>query len=422
MANGQQAPLILSRSGFIDQLKRYCLENSRIRALAFIEINNAVQVARLVQGTEAEEQLIDAVERLMLSNLSAYDCESLAKIQHHQFGVVLNHSAQETLKILEAFAESLDQQEVSIDSKTYHPKVMVGITPLTPEYRSAELAISAADEALYQARRTGNSMVKLVFPDDDKLNRYLDSLKLLPELRSGLLKKAFVLYAQPIVPIIPQAVVPKAEILLRYKAQDGRILSMDNFWRAAELFNVSKEVDLYVLEQCCRFLKEIPSETLYSMNISGATVRYPLFFETVRERIQHYGVDPERICFEIIENVADEDYEHASLLMYKLKNELGCKLSLDDIGIGSSNLANLPKYDVDFLKIDGTFVQNLLSQSYAELVVRFIDTAAKIHQKQSVAEFVEQPLQLKKLQAIGVDYAQGNLTGKPAMLFDPAVG
>lgn len=412
---------MLSRSCFMDQLNRYCLENSGIRTLVFVEINNAVQVARLVQGTETKEHLIDAVERLMLENLDGYDCESVAKIQHNQFGVVLNHSAKEALVIFEAFALNLDQQEVRIDGKTYYPKVMVGITPLTPEYRSAELAITAAEEALYQARRTGNSIVKLLLPDDEKLNRYLDSLKLLPVLRASLLNRAFVLYAQPIVPIIPQVVVPKSEILLRYKDSDGRIHSMDNFLRAAELFNVSREVDLYVLEQCCRFLHEMPTDTIYSMNISGATVRYPLFFETVKGRIQHYGINPEAICFEITENVADQDYEQASLLMYKLKNDLGCKLSLDDIGIGSSNLANLPKYDVDYFKIDGTFVQNLLTHSYAELVVRFIDKAAKLHNKQSVAEYVEQPLQLKKLQAMGVDYAQGNLTGKPEILFDPAI-
>jgi EAL domain-containing protein (putative c-di-GMP-specific phosphodiesterase class I) len=96
-------------------------------------------------------------------------------------------------------------------------------------------------------------------------------------------------------------------------------------------------------------------------------------------------------------------------------------LSLDDIGIGSSNLANLPKYDVNYLKIDGSFVQTLLSQPYSELAVRFIEAAAKFHHKQSVAEYVEQPLQLQKLQDIGVDYAQGYLSGKPEMLFDPSL-
>jgi EAL domain-containing protein (putative c-di-GMP-specific phosphodiesterase class I) len=246
-------------------------------------------------------------------------------------------------------------------------------------------------------------------------------LKLLPQLRQGLLKKNLVLYAQPIVATTQVSVPLKSEILLRYQTAEGLIKPPLDYLRAAALFNVSREVDLYVLEQCCRFLQQHPSEHCYSINISGATVRYPAFFDEVKKTVEYYGIASEQLCFEITENVADQDYNQASLLMFRLKNELGCQLSLDDIGIGSSNLANLPKYDVDYLKIDGSFVRALLSEPYAEHVVKFIDTAAKLHGKQSVAEHIEQPLQLKKIQEIGVDFAQGYLTGKPEMLFDPAL-
>ncbi|WP_305907700.1 GGDEF domain-containing protein [Methylomarinum sp. Ch1-1] len=403
---------------FIGELKRFFLQNNRIRTLALIELNNAYQVARLIQGNEAEDQLITTVERYIFTFLRDYDCEIAVKIEPNRFAVVLNHDAKAVLGIFETLAETMDQLEVSIADKTYYPKVMTGITPLTPEYRSAELAFSAADEALYQARRMGNSIVKLLLPDDDKLHRYTKSLRLLPVLREGLLKKSFVFYAQPIIPINAENNMSKAEILLRYKAADGRILPPREYLYTAALFNVSREVDLYVLEHCCRFLRDQPSDTAYSINISGATVRYPPFFDKVKQCIRFYGVDSEQICFEITENVADQDYHQASLLMYRLKNELGCQLSLDDIGIGSSNLANLPKYDVDYLKIDGSFVQTLLTEPYSEQVVRFIDAAAKLHQKFSVAEYVEHPMQLQKLNDIGVDYAQGYLTGKPEMLFD----
>ncbi|MCL7419740.1 MAG: GGDEF domain-containing phosphodiesterase [Methylobacter sp.] len=420
MPNEQRPLEIFPRAGFIDLLKHYCQENEHPSVLALVEINNAFQVARLIQGMDAEEQLITTVERLIISSLSVHDCAFAGKTQNHQYGIVLNHASKEAREIFEALAQALDKLEVDIAGKTYYPKVMIGIAPLTPEFRSAELALSVAEEALYQARRIGNSIVNLLAPDDVRLHRYLDCLKLLPELRAGLLKKAFVFYAQPIVSITGQGAVPKAEVLLRYKASDGRILPSAGYLQTAALFNVSREVDLYALEHCCRFFKEKPSNTVYSINISGATVRYPFFFESVKERIHYYGLDPSQICFEITENVADQDYDRASLLMFKLKNELGCKLSLDDIGIGSSNLANLPKYDVDYMKIDGSFVQTLLSQPYAELIVRFIDTAAKLHHKQTIAEYVEQPVQLKKLQEIGVDFSQGCLTGRPEMLFNPS--
>ncbi|NOR72155.1 MAG: EAL domain-containing protein, partial [Methylomarinum sp.] len=130
-------------------------------------------------------------------------------------------------------------------------------------------------------------------------------------------------------------------------------------------------------------------------------------------------VNPEQVCFEITENVADKDYEQASQLMFKLKNELGCQLSLDDIGIGSSNLANLSKFHVDNLKIDGYFVQHMLKEPYSEQVIRFIISSAKLLNKKTIAEYVEHAEEQKKLQELGVDYIQGYLTGRPELLFDP---
>lgn len=120
------------------------------------------------------------------------------------------------------------------------------------------------------------------------------------------------------------------------------------------------------------------------------------------------------------ENVADQDIDDATILMRRLKEELGCQLSLDDIGVGSSNLATMPKFNVDYMKIDGSYIRNFLNDPYAELVVRFINEAAKLEGKKTVAEFVETAEQLEKLGKIGVDYGQGYLLGKPELLFDPA--
>ena len=106
--------------------------------------------------------------------------------------------------------------------------------------------------------------------------------------------------------------------------------------------------------------------------------------------------------------------------MHLLKDRLGCQLSLDDIGVGSSNLANLSKYKVDFFKIDGTYITDILNNPYSELVVSFIRTAAELFDKKTIAEYVENKQQLEKLKSLGVDYSQGYLTGMPELLFDPS--
>lgn len=343
MANNK--PELLNRNEFIDKIQRLCRHKQQPSSLAFIEINNAVQVARLLQGCWAEQKLINVVEDIIVDHVAGSGCLTICKENHHLFALVFNRPVEETVDIIELLADIVDRQELKIsdtenksNSKIYYPKLNIGITPLAPHYNRAEVAMTAAEEALYQARHVGNSIVRVVLPDNQGLHHLFDCLHSLPLLRAGLVEKSFVLYAQPIVPIASHQGVLKAEVLLRYKDQNGRIFPPWKFLQAAALFNVSREVDLYVVENFCRFMQQHPGETMYSLNISGSTVRYPQFFDFVKKQFKFFGVNPQRVCFEITENVADKDYEQASQLMFKLKNELGCQLSLDDIGIGSSNL------------------------------------------------------------------------------------
>jgi EAL domain-containing protein (putative c-di-GMP-specific phosphodiesterase class I) len=160
---------------------------------------------------------------------------------------------------------------------------------------------------------------------------------------------------------------------------------------------------------------------MYSLNISGNTIRYNRFIDMLDKEFNDFKVNPEQVCFEITETVADRDYKQAIQFMNALKKRLGCRISMDDIGIGSSNLANLAKFNVDFMKIDGAYINNLLTEPYSELVVSFISSAAKIYGRKTIAEYVESEAQLNKLAELGVDYVQGYLLGKPELLFDPGL-
>ncbi|MSS76432.1 MAG: EAL domain-containing protein [Methyloglobulus sp.] len=235
-------------------------------------------------------------------------------------------------------------------------------TLLSPEYKTPERILAAVDEALFQARRTGNGIVKLIEHDDPILHDYYDSLKLLPTITEGIKKQSFVLFSQPIAPITQQIEAQqKLEILLRYKNIDGQIDSNHRFLQTAELFHISREVDFYVVHQFCRyFAQKSISNTLCSLNISGSTIRYSPFIDMLAKEFKRSGVNPGQVCFEITETVADRDYKQAIHFMNLLKSRLGCQLSLDDIGIGLSNLANLSKFNVDYLKIDRSFINDIL--------------------------------------------------------------
>ena len=414
---------LLTRPYFIKAIGHISSNKDPQHTLIYTEINHAPKVASLLQGIAAEEKLIGAVQLVISNRIKKLPNACMGKLGWNRFAVLLKLPVKESLEIAEDLAQLLDSQPIDIDGISYYPKLIIGVTPLSPEYKSPERILAAVDEALFQARRTGNSIVKLIEHDDPVLHDYYDSLSLLPIITEGLKSRTFVLFAQAIVPIGQHIEPnPKYEVLLRYKNEEGNIDPESRFLQAAELFHISREVDYYVVHQFCRYCAEHrDTNAVYSLNISGSTVRYGPFIDTLANEFKWFGVNPEQVCFEITETVVDRDYTQAIEFMNLLKNRLGCQLSLDDIGIGSSNLGNLAKFNVDFMKIDGSFIKNILTDPYSELVVNFIKSAAKLYGRKTIAEYVENVQQLERLEQIGVDYAQGYFTGKPEQLFDPAL-
>jgi EAL domain-containing protein (putative c-di-GMP-specific phosphodiesterase class I) len=413
---------LLNRPSFIQAIGHISSSNDPHHTLIYTEINHAPKVASLLQGIAAEEQLISAIQLAIYNEIKKFPDACMGKLGWNRFAIILKLSVEESLEVAKDLAGLLDSQSVDIDGISYFPKLIIGVTPLSPEYKTPERILAAVDEALFQARRTGNSVVKLIEHDDPILHDYYESLRLLPVITEGLKSRSFVLFAQPIVPIGQQVMAgQKFEVLLRYKNEQGDIDQKSRFLQTAELFHISREVDYYVVHQFCRyFAGQRHTNAVYSLNISGSTIRYSPFIDILEKEFKDFGVNPEQVCFEITETVVDRDYTQAIYFMNLLKSRLGCQLSLDDIGIGSSNLANLSKFNVDFMKIDGSFIKNFLADPYSELVVSFITSAAKLYGRKTIAEYVENAQQLGKLQEMGVDFAQGYFTGKPEHLFDPA--
>jgi EAL domain-containing protein (putative c-di-GMP-specific phosphodiesterase class I) len=414
---------LLARPSFIQTIGQISSSNGPCHTLIYTEINQVPKIASLMQGIVAEERLICTIQQIIYDRVKNLPNACMGKLGWNRFAVILKLPVKESLEIAEDLAQLLDNQSIDIDGVSYYPKLIIGVTPLSPEYKTPERILAAVDEALFQARRTGNSIVKLIEHDDPVLHDYYESLRLLPVITEGLKNRSFVLFAQPIVAIGPQETGgQKYEVLLRYKNEEGDIDSKSRFLYTAELFHISREVDFYVVHHFCRyFAQQQQANIVYSLNISGSTIRHSPFIDILAKEFKQFRVNPEQVCFEITETVADRDFEQAIHFMNLLKNRLGCQLSLDDIGIGSSNLANLSKFNVDFMKIDGSFIKDVLVNPYSELVVNFITSAAKLYGRQTIAEYVENAQQLEKLERLGVDFAQGYFTGKPEPLFDPAL-
>jgi GGDEF domain-containing protein len=148
--------IVLPRPQFIEAIKLSCRNDNQQNTLLFAEINHATQVISLIQGLEAEESLIKSVEKFIVNSVSQYRGSQIGRIESNRFGIILPLSVEDSLDLAHHLTRKLDQQPLTVNGSTHYPKLIIGVTPLAPATTLPELAIAAADEALYQARRATN--------------------------------------------------------------------------------------------------------------------------------------------------------------------------------------------------------------------------------------------------------------------------
>jgi EAL domain-containing protein (putative c-di-GMP-specific phosphodiesterase class I) len=218
------------------------------------------------------------------------------------------------------------------------------------------------------------------------------------------------------------------EILLRLIDEQGNLVSPMAFIPAAERYNLMPTIDRWVIRTLFTSLGQHYRENrnpcqllgggcdcLYAINLSGTSLNDEQFIDFVREQLALHQVPPQAICFEITETVAIGNLRQAAQFMRSLK-QVGCRFALDDFGSGMSSFAYLKNLPVDYLKIDGGFVKQIVDEPTDLAMVEAINHIGHVMGLQTIAEFVENDAILEKITAIRVDYAQGYGISKPCPL------
>ena len=227
----------------------------------------------------------------------------------------------------------------------------------------------------------------------------------------------FALYAQPITPVAaPDSPPAHYEILLRMQDEQGKIVLPGAFLSAVERYNLSARLDNWVIRNTFEWLVRHPdcmqNLNLLSINLSGHSLGDDQLMGHIIERFKEGRISPERICIEITETAAITNLTSATRFI-KILKEWGCRFALDDFGSGLSSFAYLKNLPVDFLKIDGLFVKDILDDAIDYAMVKSINEIGHVMGKKTVAEFVDSEAILNSLKVIGVDYAQGYAVGRP---------
>jgi diguanylate cyclase (GGDEF)-like protein len=291
--------------------------------------------------------------------------------------------------------------------------------------RSGEMALPAllslADAACFAAKELGGNRVERARMGADAHEQRQSAMRWAVRLNSAFEKHHFQLYCQAIEPLWHGGSHgAHLEVLLRLRDPDtGQMVPPAQFIAAAERFRMSARLDTYVVDTLLRFFEQRPwllaRVELVAINLSGASVNDGEFLRFLKRRISSSPVPPQKLCFEITETAAVRDLDDAQHFIGMLR-ELGCRLALDDFGAGFCSFAYLRALDVDYFKIDGSFVRDLDSSPLSVAIVRAIADIARSLGKQCIGEFVESESVRQRLIALGVDFAQGYALHRPEPL------
>ncbi|MGZ7459264.1 EAL domain-containing protein [Pseudomonas sp. Ma2-10] len=401
----------------LEQALHIQARHSGRHALMFLDLDQ-FKLVNDTCGHAAGDELLRHICALLQSGLREGD--TLARLGGDEFGILLENCALETAeKIAESLRQTVQNLHFVWKGRPFVTTVSIGLVHVVPNPTTLEASLRAADMACYMAKEKGRNRVQVYHADDSELSLRFGEMAWVQRLHMALEEDRFCLYAQEIAPL---GHIEKGgghiEILLRLHDEAGRMILPDSFIPAAERYGLMTSLDRWVVQNVFKIIAQCIAEqhkgplAMCAINLSGTTIGDEPFLHFLREQFVIYAIPPEMICFEITETSAISNLGSAIRFINELKG-LGCHFSLDDFCAGMSSFAYLKHLPVDFLKIDGSFVKDMLDDPINRAMVEVINHIGHVMGKRTIAEFVETPQIEQALLEIGVDYAQGYVIERP---------
>jgi diguanylate cyclase (GGDEF)-like protein/PAS domain S-box-containing protein len=428
-------------------------------------------------GHLAGDELLRQISSLLQSRCRRSD--TLARLGGDEFGLLLYQcSLEEALRVVQTLHECIQEFRFVWQDQTFTLGISIGLVAIDTCNLNPEDILNAADTACYTAKNRGRNRVHVYQPDDQEMQEQQQEVQwvaritraISPALQEGLLlekgfaqrqtdmamllshqacptltaQDKFCLYYQPIVPLYEHqdgsphlATSEHYEVLLRLVDQTGEVIPPMSFLPAAKRYNLMPTIDRWVIQTFFaqlnnKYLAELEEEqghgetasqsprlgkALYAINLSCDSVKDDQLIEFLKAQFCKYQIPPQIICFEITETVVIANLAKVTQLIRDLK-ELGCHFALDDFGSGMSSFAYLKYLPVDYLKINGDFVKDVVEDPIDCALVEAINHIGHMIGIQTIAEFVADEMILEKFKRLGVDYAQGYAIAKPQPLWE----
>ena len=420
LANHDPVTGLLNRGYFIDSLAGWIEENPGPGALFLLDMDQFKFISDSY-GHGMGDEFLMRIARLIQFNMmhiiprhlgSNGEC-MVARLSGDEFAIFAPVGRVEAVQIAEHIRKGLEcfyQPDFPC-----HLTASIGVA-LFPEHgdTTSEL-LTRADAAMYRAKEQGRNRFHFYSPEEREIEQMHMRLKCKEGILVALKEDRFEPWFQPIMRLSDNS-VSHYEVLARMREKDGSIVLPGPFIEIAERFGLVGAISRSIIGKALALqasLKNAGKDLSFCVNVSGKELGDREFLYFLKGRIFELGIDPRNIVFEITETASIYDLDRAISFIMGLR-EIGCRISLDDFGIGFTSFLYLREMQVDYIKIAGSFIKGLEKNLNDQLFVKAITDVARGMEIETIAEFVESSAILGSLRKYGIDYAQGYIIGIPA--------
>lgn len=373
-------------------------------------------------GHQAGDELLSQLALLLREEVRGNDI--LARLGGDEFGLLLENCPLDKAKVIaEDLRGLISDFRFVWREKSFSIGVSIGMAKITKDAQGADEVLSAADIACYAAKDSGRDRVHVYEDDDFELQRRQTEMHWVSRIKNALEEERFVLHQQKMHSLSRLSGTQNcAEFLVRMLDETNNIIMPGAFIPAAERYGIMSLLDRWVVRSAIEYLSAcIPgdeeNDSVFFINLSGNSLNESGFSDYIQQQITYYKINPGLLCFEITETAAISNLSEAVKFINEIRG-FGCQFALDDFGSGLSSFSYLKTLPVDYLKIDGSFVRDIIFDPMNFAIVQAINEIGHVAGLHTIAEFVENEETLESLRGIGVDIAQGYGIAKPQAMED----
>lgn len=400
---------------------RQAMESAKVdnhdHALLFIDLDR-FKVINDTCGHLAGDEVLKQLANAMGDKLRSVD--TFARLGGDEFALILECCPLDTAeRIGHDLLEVIKDFRLEWSGRTFEVGASMGLAPITPDNSDVNELLSQADSACYAAKDGGRNRIYRYISDDPEISQRLGEGSWVPRITQALAEDRFVLYCQSVRKLSASGQdAGHYEVLVRMLDESGSMVPPGDFIPPAERYQLMQTIDRWVVSHTLDILVHASQdETSWFINLSGQSLGDPGFLAFIKDELRRTNFNPKKLCFEITETAAVANLSKAREFIDELR-KMGIRFALDDFGSGVSSFAYLKNLQVDYLKIDGGFVKDMVDDPVNYAMVRSIHEIGQTMGIHTIAEFVETEAILAKLHELQVNFAQGYGIEKPRPLHE----